>query len=523
VTDTPTWPATCRMAAGPSVPAPAALSDALAAGTRLGEFEIVEVLGAGGFGIVYLALDHVLLRRVAIKEYMPRTLAERRGAAPTVSLRTAADAATFEKGLDSFFNEARLLASFDHPSLVKVHRFWKANGTAYMAMQHYPGRTLKAMRDDMKVAPDGAWLRAFVEALLGALEVLHADGVYHRDISPDNILLLPDGRPVLLDFGSARRALDDRTQSMTALLKPNFSPLEQYADEPGMRQGPWTDLYALGATVHYLLTGQAPVPSVLRVLRDGLAPLCSVEAAFPGVPAPFLATIDWTLALAPSKRPQSVGTVRRALNGELVPPALSGLEATVPYVSRARSDVGDRQAGPTETSGKTSPLPSPPSVETRPFMRRRTRRSLALVTLLVGTSVGGWATWGRPSSTTEPQAGASLLSRATAAVPVRPTASPPPVAPARLQPIAEPSPETAAPKARQRASGTALRQKRPEPPLDKPPATSPGPAQICSGHNFFSRAVCMTRECQAPKFLEHPECRDARRVAEGRLHRMEQQ
>jgi serine/threonine protein kinase len=510
VPDTPTWPATCRMAEGPGVPAPAGPSDALAPGTRLGEFEIVEVLGAGGFGIVYLALDHVLLRRVAIKEYMPRALAQRRGAAFTVSSRTAADAATFEKGLDSFFNEARLLASFDHPSLVKVHRFWKANGTAYMAMQHYPGRTLKAVRDDMKVAPNGAWLRAFVEALLGALEVLHEDGVFHRDISPDNILLLPDGRPVLLDFGSARRALDDGTQSMTALLKPNFSPLEQYADEPGMRQGPWTDLYALGATVHFLLTGQAPVPSVLRVLRDGLAPLCSVEAAFPGVPASFLATIDWTLALAPSKRPQSVRTVRRALNGELVPPALSGLEVTVPYVSR-----------------KASPLPSRPPVETRPFMRRPTRRSLALVTLLVGMSVGGWATWVRPSSTAGPQADASLLSRAAAAVPVRPTASPSTVAPAPLQrisePISEPLPETAPTKPRQRASATAPRQKRPESPLEKPSATSPGPAQICSGHNFFSRAVCMTRECQAPKFLEHPECRDARRVAEGRLHRMEQQ
>ena len=198
------WPTTTPGARVPSGPDRVPVHDALSPGTRLGEFEIVRVLGTGGFGIVYLARDHVLLRDVAIKEYMPAARAGR-GDGATVSLRSEGFAETFANGLESFLSEARLLASFDHRSLVKVHRFWRSNGTAYMAMQHYCGRTLKDARLHMSEAPDEAWLDSFVEALLGVLDLLHGQGVYHRDISPDNILVLDDGRPVLLDFGSARR------------------------------------------------------------------------------------------------------------------------------------------------------------------------------------------------------------------------------------------------------------------------------------------------------------------------------
>ncbi|MDP9043473.1 MAG: serine/threonine protein kinase, partial [Pseudomonadota bacterium] len=307
--ETLTWSPTAVLSIPEVALAPASevpVHDALVPGTRLDEFEIIRVLGAGGFGIVYLALDHVLLRYVAIKEFMPASLAGRR-AGLTVAVRSPGHAETYAAGLESFFNEARMLASFDHPSLVKVYRFWKANGTAYMAMQYYPGRTLREARAELQGPPDEAWLRGFVEPLLGALETLHAGDVYHRDIAPDNILLLPDGRPVLLDFGSARRVIGDRSQSITAILKPNFAPIEQYGDEPGMRQGPWTDLYALGATVHFMLTGQAPVPAVLRAVRDTLRVLDDpATVTFPGVSRALLATVDWTLALSPDDRPQSV-------------------------------------------------------------------------------------------------------------------------------------------------------------------------------------------------------------------------
>jgi len=135
--------------------------DSLVPGTRLDEFEIVRVLGVGGFGIVYLAFDHALQRQVAIKEYMPSALAGR-GDGAELLMRSPASAETFALGLESFFNEARLLVCFDHPSLIKVYRCWKSHGTAYMAMQYYPGVTLKQARRGMKGPPDEAWLRAFV-------------------------------------------------------------------------------------------------------------------------------------------------------------------------------------------------------------------------------------------------------------------------------------------------------------------------------------------------------------------------
>ena len=151
MSDSP-WPTTAPQFRGPSEPKKVSLSDALPPGTRLDEFEIVDVLGTGAFGIVYLARDRLLLRQVAIKEDVPATLAGRRDGL-ALSLRSPDFAPTFERGLESFLSEAQLLASFDHPSLVKVHRFWRGNGTAYMAMPHYPGETLKAVRARMEGAP----------------------------------------------------------------------------------------------------------------------------------------------------------------------------------------------------------------------------------------------------------------------------------------------------------------------------------------------------------------------------------
>ena len=202
---------------------------ALPPGTRLGEFELLRVIGVGGFGIVYLALDHDLEREVAVKEYMPASLAGRTETLH-VSLRSQSDADTFALGLRSFVNEARLLARFDHPSLLKVHRYWEANGTAYMAMPVMRGRAVKEVRQEMAKPPDEAWLRALLDPLLGAIERLHSEGVYHRDIAPDNIQIEPDGHPVLLDFGAARRVISDKSQTLTAILKPAYAPFEQYAE-----------------------------------------------------------------------------------------------------------------------------------------------------------------------------------------------------------------------------------------------------------------------------------------------------
>src|SRR5690242_10066026 len=257
---------------GTGTATPLLSSNALPIGTRVHEFEITRVVGEGGFSVVYLAFDHTLHRSIALKEYIPSALASRRGD-NTVAVRSAQHQQTFEAGLRSFVNEARMLAQFDHPALVKVYRFWEANGTAYMVMPYYSGRTLEEALKVRRDPPDEAWIRALLSPLMEALAVLHADRVYHRDISPDNIMLLAGDRPVLLDFGAARRVISDMTHALTVILKPGYAPIEQYADVPGMKQGPWTDVYALAAVVYFMILGRKPPPAVTRLMQDEYQPL----------------------------------------------------------------------------------------------------------------------------------------------------------------------------------------------------------------------------------------------------------
>lgn len=334
--------------AGSSAPAPEPPPDsALPIGTRVAEFEIVGLIGIGGFGIVYLAQDHSLGRRVALKEYMPQSLARRSGGV-TVSVRSARQAETFDAGLRSFVNEAHLLAQFDHPSLVKVHRFWEANGTAYMVMPYYQGRTLKEALQTMAGPPDQAWLEHLLDPLLDALQAMHGANVYHRDIAPDNILLLAGDRPLLLDFGAARHVITDMTQALTVILKPGYAPIEQYAEVPDLKQGAWTDLYALAAVMYFAITGKTPMPSVGRMLNDSLPPL--VQVAEGRYSRDFLAAIDSALAVRPTDRPQSVAEFRSRLGAAAraagraepkeAPPAPQAAPAP------ASATVSDRRAAP---------------------------------------------------------------------------------------------------------------------------------------------------------------------------------
>ena len=260
----------------------------LPVGTRLGEFEITAFVAEGGFGLVYTAHDHSLQRTVALKEYMPSTLAAR-GAGSQVQVKSERHRETFEAGLKSFINEARLLASFDHPALVKVYRFWEANGTAYLVMPFLQGATLKDVLRQQGRPPDEAWLRGLLGPLTEALLVIHAQQCYHRDIAPDNVMLLSgndrsgpgDNNPsrwLLLDFGAARRVIGDMTQALTVILKPGYAPVEQYAEVPGMKQGPWTDVYALAAVLYFAIMGRTPPPSVGRLLNDTYVPLVQSAA-----------------------------------------------------------------------------------------------------------------------------------------------------------------------------------------------------------------------------------------------------
>jgi hypothetical protein len=244
-------------------------------GTRLRDYEITGLVGEGGFGIVYLAWDHSLQRRVAIKEYMPASMATRVSGSSAIVVKSERHLDTFRAGLKSFVNEARLLARFDHPSLVKVYRFWEENGTAYMAMPYYEGPTLKTALAALDGAPGEDELRAWLEPLLDALELMHSKQCFHRDIAPDNILLTAGG-PLLLDFGAARRVIGDMTHALTVVLKPGYAPIEQYGDVATMAQGAWTDLYALASVVYFAITGRTPTSSVERLMDDRVEPLAAV-------------------------------------------------------------------------------------------------------------------------------------------------------------------------------------------------------------------------------------------------------
>ena len=279
-------------------------------GTRLADFEITGILGEGGFGIVYIAFDHSLQRNVAIKEYMPGVLAAR---AEDHSIRVRAERhqETFNVGLKSFINEARFLAQFDHPSLVKVYRFWEQNQTAYTAMQYYDGRTIKDIVTASPELVNEQWCRKILKQILEALEMLYTMRILHRDVSPDNIIVQENGDAVLLDFGSARQIIGDRTRGLTVILKPGYAPVEQYAGDASLDQGAYTDIYALSAVIYFAIIKEAPATSIARMVKDPILPLA--ERGVDGYSREFLAAIDKGLAVMAHERPQTIDAFRELL------------------------------------------------------------------------------------------------------------------------------------------------------------------------------------------------------------------
>lgn len=313
-------------------------------GTRLQEFVVEGLVGAGGFSIVYRARDTQLDRLVALKEYMPAAFAQR-GSDGIVRPRTPRHAEAYGLGLKSYLNEARLLASFDHPALLRVYRFWPQNGTAYLAMPLIEGVTLERWLADLGTAPSEAWLLAFALQMTEALEALHAQRIYHRDVAPDNILLQFDRRagtvfleqkprPVLLDFGAARRVIGDATQQLTAILKSGYSPPEQYEGAETQRQGPWTDVYALAAVLYAAIGGRKPPSAIGRVVKDTMVPAATIGA---GRYSPaFLAAIDAGMAVRREDRPASMAAFRAALTATSVPPVASPARASKPAAAQRR-------------------------------------------------------------------------------------------------------------------------------------------------------------------------------------------
>ena len=337
--------------------------NALPQGHRLQEYELVRVLGFGGFGMTYLGFDHNLDKAVAIKEYLPSDIAIRTGdnsVVPQANLFRD----DFEWGLERFLDEARALARFDHRHIIKVHRFFEAHGTAYIVMEYAEGETLSAFLERRGTLKESE-LKAILYPLLDGLEVVHGADFLHRDIKPGNIIIRDeDNSPVLLDFGSARQAIGARSRSVTSIITPGYAPIEQYSSRGD--QGPWTDVYALGGVCYRALTGDVPDDATDRMRND---PLVSVaQRCIDQARGEFLSAIDWALAVDVGDRPQSVAEWRVAL------------------IREAPSTVNVRPPVPTSATASSSEVQKA-EVDDAPTLERKKKRLFKRLAVVVGVIV----------------------------------------------------------------------------------------------------------------------------------------
>jgi serine/threonine protein kinase len=330
---------------------------ALPGGTELaGDYKIDRVLGAGGFGVTYLAEEIALSRKVSIKEYFPSDFAARDkdGSATPRSESCNGD---YSWGLERFIEEAQTLAKFNHSNIVRVYRTFRANNTAYMVLHFEEGQSLKSWLKGLNRAPRQKELDAIITPLLDALQTIHKAEFLHRDIAPDNIIIRKSGDPVLIDFGAARSdiAAHSKTKTVSALVKPGYSPYEQYA-ETSKQQGPWTDIYALAATLYHAVTGKRPPDSPSRMLNDEM--VAAQDAALSSYRAPFLDAIQRGLALSIEVRPQSVAEWRGALLAPV--PERPGMIARLRDRTEVKKSAGrTRQAASADAAAAPAAVPPP--------------------------------------------------------------------------------------------------------------------------------------------------------------------
>ena len=493
-------------------------SDVLLAGARVGGFRIVELLGRGDSGVVYLALDSSLQRQVAIKEYFPATLAQRDDGLRVVPRRSGDGAAAFEAGRREFVQRAKLFARFEHSALIRVQSHWEENGTAYYAMNFVPGPNLAGALKALPRAPDEAWLRAMLTPVLDAVDLLHAAQAWHGGISPEAIVVRGVGVPVLL--ASAPPSNDE---------KPLAPP------------GPWTDLRALASVLHAAVTGQAALGSAVPRVHRPLTGL-------PYDPR-FLSGIDRALSVDPRQRLRSVAEFRRCLGW--APPVAAPATASAssaPAPARAAAPVlsaaaeralappvrpATRANGNGHGSGRAEPGFGDSRFQSRfdppPLPVAPPRRTGTWLVLLCAASLAGAALYLSlrprvPKPVPVPAVVLQPLAAPARPVPAEPdkaadddtpeatpaaAATPPVPEPAAVVPLETPP---AKPVEAPGAAGSAATAARP--PAEAIVANATNPRAACGSRVNFALLYCMQAQCAKPQFAKHAQCDELRRAGE---------
>lgn len=283
----------------------------LSKGKKLKNYTIVSSIGSGGFSIVY-KVKNEQGEVFAAKEYLPASIATRDLETQQIELINEKNSELFKLGLESFLKEIELLKNISHPSIIQIIESWEENGTGYIISPLYEGDTLKKIVRNNNEIVNERWIKSILIPLLDALEELHANKIYHRDISPDNIIIKTDGSPVLLDLGSARNiSKEDENTDSTIILKPGYAPIEQYSDNSATPQGPWSDVYSMAAVIYFMVTGKAPTAAISRIIKDTLEPLTLEK--HPEYSDAFLQGINKSLSLNISERPQTVTDLKELL------------------------------------------------------------------------------------------------------------------------------------------------------------------------------------------------------------------
>jgi len=376
-----------------------------------GQYRVGKVLGRpGGFGITYLGWDIYLQQKVAIKEYLPPDIAARIPESQDITVHTQHDRKSFEAGKEQFLREARIVARLDHPNVVRVRGFFNANDTAYMVMDYYDGMSLDAFFGQVKPVLEPVVASSLMQMVLDGLDYVHRHGVVHRDLKPHNIYIAAVGKPIILDFGAARQALADGSpKSISVVLTEGYAPMEQYQRHG--TQGPWTDVYGVGASLYRMITGKAPPVVLDRMHRDQL----EVDD-YAGIPEALKPVLRKALAIKTEDRYQTAAAFKLALAIALGPAS-----SNAPMTSQGSEVVRDLAQAP----------PSPTPLLSDELLRDTVRRHGSL-----------------------PSAIENVVTRPAAALPAEPPPpAPAPPSPAPTAAIAAALPAiAAAPQAERRAS-----------------------------------------------------------------------